>query len=224
MKSTKNSTFWWNSTLPGPPRKTINIPIGILMVFESALAGFWLQDVTKSGFLGIIMKIVEMHENHQWFTEFHDFQLSGVRGASETYRIPKDFYTFQPLASTRVKRRDFARNSTKSSGNAETHGISLFLRISIFPCLPPPPRKTSNDRQGIPRFPRPDWAWEPWFPWIPWNSVKFNEVPGILWNSVNFLKIPWGGPPLRPTSPNHQYSYRNIDGFEGWAGRKIRKG
>ena len=30
-------------------------------------------------------------------------------------------------------------------------------------------------------------------------------------------------PPLRPTSRNHQYSYRNIYGFEGWAGLHVGK-
>ena len=50
----------------------------------------------------------------------------GRTGPHKPYGIPKDFYTFQPLASTRAKKRDFARNPTKSTGNDENQEISRF--------------------------------------------------------------------------------------------------
>ena len=63
----------------------------------------------------------------------------GRTGPHKPYGIPKDFYTFQPLASTRAKKRDFARNPMKSTGNDENQEISRFgadFHLSV-PSSPP---------------------------------------------------------------------------------------
>ena len=77
----------------------------------------------------------------------------GRTGPHKPYGIPKDFYTFQPLASTRANKRDFARNPMKSTGNDENQEVSRFeAGFPSFRAFLPPvanPLINSNEYKGF---------------------------------------------------------------------------